>query len=102
MGDQTENKQDLHTRRIETIHSLTELNSQHIKTQSQLSGLEIESARCEEVINAGNGSTEVEQEMQRLKLEFSQLMQARALIDQKRDALELTLAELDSELISRP
>ena len=98
MGDQSDNKQSLHTRRIETIHSLTELNSQHIKTQSQLSGLEIETARCEEVMNAGNRSTEVEREMQRLELEISQIMQTRALIDQKRDALELTLAELDNKL----
>jgi len=91
---------ELQEEKMQTVKKLTELNAQHIRSQSRLSGLEIETARCEEAIDRGESSEDINEEVQQLEKERRELLQLRVLIDEKRDDYELKLREIDNRLVN--
>jgi len=84
--------------KMQTVRELTELNSQHIRTQSRLSGIEIETAKCEEACSKGESTNELNVEKRRLEREYEEIMQSRVHIDTQRHALELRLRDIDNQL----
>jgi len=90
--------QQLQMEKMQLVQSLTELNAKHIQSQSRLSGIEIDAARCKLAIDQGDTSENFASELRLLDKEFEDIMQSRALIDNNRDTLEQKINELDSKL----
>lgn len=88
----------LQKEKMKAIQELTELNAQHIKSQSRLSGIEIDTARCNEAIERNESSEDVTAEIKLLNQEYAEIMQTRAAIDERRDVLEQTLQDIDTKL----
>lgn len=90
--------QDIQEEKMQTVKKLTELNAQHIRSQSRLSGIEIETARCEQAIDRGEATEGINSEIQQLEKERLELLQLRVIIDEKRSDCESRLQELNDRL----
>ncbi len=84
-----------HVRRLELVGRMTELNSRHLKSQSQRGGLEFEIARCEEAIDRGDQSEDFPAALDALRQELAVVDRSRLEIDLERARLEEELAALN-------
>jgi len=98
MASSPDQYQLLHTRKIEIINNLTELNSRHIKSEGQLGGIEFELTRCREAIEAGAASADFDGEVNRLENAYLELTKVRENIDLERETLNSQMQEIDRQL----
>lgn len=94
----TEHYTQLQQDRMVVIQKLTELNSQHIRTQGQLAGIDLHLNRCREALANEHQHEESMAEIERFEKEFNEVEVARATIDRARDTLNEELQRLDDEI----
>ena len=95
MADNTATNIPDHIRRVRLIERMTELNSQHLKSESRRGGLEIEIARCEEAIALGDRSQDFSASLDALRRQLADIERFRQDIGRERDRLEAALNALE-------
>lgn len=92
----SEKIRELQQEKMQAVRELTELNAQHIKSQSRLSGLEIEAARYENEADNSDSLDDLNKQVNQLENELKELLLLRRKIDEKREFYQKKIRELDA------